>query len=659
MALPRLPSPAQVVVERAFAQVDIEGGVALVEHPSESRFYLVVKSGQIYTFTPNDPSPELFVDIEDALMISGEAGLLDLEFHPDFAANGQVFLSYNAPGGAAMLSRVSRFSVTSDGSGVERDSEAVIIEVDQPYTNHNGGDIGFGPDGLLYFGLGDGGSAGDPQGNGQNTDTLLGAMLRIDVDGAEPYAIPPDNPFAAGGGAPEIYAWGFRNPWRWSFDRATGDLWLGDVGQHRWEEIDRVLLGGNYGWGVKEGPECIGVDTCAGDFIDPVAAYRNAGSASVVGGAVMRGNTVPAFEGGYIFSDFYDGMIWHVPLDAGVAGKAEMIGSDANGIAAWTLARDGTLYGTRYQGGLVRLVEGEQLAPVDEFPRKLSATGCVDVEQPANVLPWILPYDINLPFWSDGADKQRFVAVPDGETASVDNAGLVQWPRGTVLGKSFSIDERLVETRLLVRDGDGWVGYGYAWDADGRDATFVDEERSDAAGWIFPGLRGCPACHTDAAGGPLGTTVAQLDRQVLAGGTSVDQLRHLADLGVLASAGDFEPLPQPADPVSAEVAVRAYLHVNCSPCHRDEGTGGRADLDLRREIPLADSGLCDAPSAGDLGLTDPRIVVPAAPERSILLARINSDGDAHMPPLATAVRDAAAVELVQNWIAALADCPGA
>lgn len=654
VALPRLPDPSRVVVEDVFSGVDLEGAVALVEHPTADRFYLVVKSGQIYTFTPDDTSPARVLDIEDALVIAGEAGLLDLELHPDFANNRYAYLSYNAPrDGDEMLSRISRVEFSADGLTIDPTTEITILEVDQPYSNHNGGDIGFGPDGMLYIGFGDGGSAGDPQGHGQNPDSILGDILRIDVDGGEPYAIPPDNPYAQGGGAPEIYASGFRNPWRWSFDRTTGELWVGDVGQHRWEEVDRVVLGGNYGWGLKEGPDCIGVDTCEGDFLDPIAAYRNSSSASIVAGAVLRGGAIPSLEGSFVYSDFYDGSIWHVPADG--SGSAEQIGVDARMVSSWLLARDGTLLGTRYTGGIVRLAEGEQMPVVDDFPRKLSQTGCIDTDDPTTPLPWLVPYDLNLPFWSDGADKQRMVALPEAERGRVDDAGLVQWPIGTVLVKSFATADELVETRLLVRDGQGWVGYGYAWDADGTDATLVEDETIGANGWLFPGIRGCPACHTDDAGGPLGTTAAQLARTIDIDGAQVDQIESLVARGDLEDPGDVEPLP--GDNAPLETRVRAYLDVNCSSCHRDEGTGGRAALDLRLAIPLADTGLCGEPSAGDLGVADARIVAPADPDRSILLARIGAPGDARMPPLASATVDVAGVALVRAWIEQLSDCP--
>lgn len=653
VALPRLPQPSIVVLETAY-DTNVEGAIALVEHPTQSRFYLVVKSGQIYTFTPDDTSLDEVVDIEDALVIAGEAGLLDLALHPDFASNRLAYLSYNAPrGGDEMLSRISRVQFSDDFLTIDRASEITILEVDQPYSNHNGGDIGFGPDGMLYIGFGDGGSAGDPQGHGQDTDTTLGSMLRIDVDAAEPYAIPPDNPFAQGGGAPEIHAWGFRNPWRWSFDRETGELWVGDVGQHRWEEVDKVVRGGNYGWGLKEGPDCIGVDTCDGDFVDPVAAYRNSSSASVVAGAVVRGGSIGAIEGSFVYSDFYDGTIWRIPAD--VSAPAEVIGSGARMISSWTLARDGSLLGTDYRGGIVRLAAGDPMPPEVDFPRKLSQTGCIDTSDPTTPLPWLVPYELNLPFWSDGADKQRMVAVPQGDRGRVGDDGVVRWPVGTVLVKSFEHEGALVETRLLVNHGDAWVGYGYAWDDDGLDATLVEDETLGDTGWIFPGLRGCPACHTDESGGPLGTTGPQLARTITRDGNEVDQLDDLVARGVLEDPGSVTPLP--ADDAPLDDRVRAYLDVNCSSCHRDEGTGGRASLDLRREVALSDTGLCGEPSAGDLGIADARIVVPGDTERSILLARIGAPGDARMPPLATAIVDEQGVELVRSWIEQLASCP--
>ena len=257
-----------------------------------------------------------FLDIRDRVSNRGsEEGLLGLAIDPH--KDGQFYVYYSAAN--PRRSVVSRFSSGSKGQPAERKpadpgSELVILEVDQPYPNHNGGQIAFGPDGYLYVGLGDGGSAGDPLGNGQNTSTLLGSILRIDVSechcSGQPYAIPPDNPFADGGGRSEIWAYGLRNPWRFSFDRQTGDLWTGDVGQNQWEEIDIIERGGNYGWNILEANHCFNPRNNCDDAgtIPPVWEYSLDGTpCSVIGGHVYRGNAIPWLRGTYIYGDFCSG----------------------------------------------------------------------------------------------------------------------------------------------------------------------------------------------------------------------------------------------------------------------------------------------------------------------------------------------------------------
>ncbi|MES9971493.1 MAG: PQQ-dependent sugar dehydrogenase, partial [Candidatus Thiodiazotropha sp.] len=234
--------------------------VGLFQVPGDnSEWYAVQQTGQVVRFH-NDPAVDSlqgFIDISDRVDYGGEKGLLGMAFHPDYANNGFVYLSYTASPASGLESRISRFSLDGATQTLDPDSEQILLTVSQPYSNHNGGHIAFGPDGLLYIGLGDGGSGGDPQGHGQNVSTLLGSMLRIDVGtGIGSYTIPSTNPFASGGGAAEIYAYGLRNPWRWSFDRQTGDLWLGDVGQNAYEEIDIIYSGGNYGWNLMEGSHC-------------------------------------------------------------------------------------------------------------------------------------------------------------------------------------------------------------------------------------------------------------------------------------------------------------------------------------------------------------------------------------------------------------------
>ena len=241
---------------------------------------------------------------------------------------------------------VSRFNYNK---AVAPESELVILEVPQPYANHNGGQIAFGPDGYLYIGLGDGGSAGDPRRNGQNPSTLLGAILRIDVSGAtaeQPYAIPLDNPFVDGGGRPEIWAYGLRNPWRFSFDRETGELWTGDVGQNRWEEIDIIERGGNYGWNAMEGHHCFqpSSDCENEDFIPPVWEYSLDGDAcSVIGGYVYRGTAIQTLVGTYVYADFCTGEIFGLRRDGEDVVNRLLVDTDLR-ISSFGEDNDGELY---------------------------------------------------------------------------------------------------------------------------------------------------------------------------------------------------------------------------------------------------------------------------------------------------------------------------
>ena len=651
IAPPRPRLDEVIAFETVFPNVDVERGIALTHRPGDdSRWYLATQPGIVYTFEA-DEDPTVFVDLSDRIAVDQEAGLLGIAFHPDFADNGKVFLSYTAPGDDPFRSVLARYY--SDDGGLTLVPDGVeLLSLPQPWANHNGGDIHFGPDGYLYAGFGDGGAAGDPLGHGQNTERLYGKMLRLDVDGGEPYGIPPDNPFAQGGGAPEIFAWGLRNPWRFAFDRATGDLWVGDVGQNLWEEVDLVVRGGNYGWSVREGDACFSSDTCdTPETILPVATYRNTGLATVVGAAVYRGNAVSELEGAFLYNDFYRGTMWSVR-----AGESPRVlhRSGARRISAWAEDESGEVYGVGYDGGIVRIVAAPPPTGDDEFPYTLLASGCVNAGDPMIPIDELVPYEVNLPFWSDGADTRRWLAVPDGRIAIGDD-GDFDLPNGSVLLKSFVRDGVPIETRLLVRHDDGaWAGYSYAWRSDGSDAELVVDARTvDTAGgpWVIPAIEDCTWCHSDAAGGSLGLETAQLARTI----DGVDQLAHLDMLGLFADTPDGAALP--GDDAPLEDRARAWLHVNCSQCHRPDGPAGRAQLDLRVSTALADTKLCDGPRAGELGLSDPALVVPGAPDRSVLLARVRSLGSVRMPPLASLVVDDEGAALLEAWITAGPTCP--
>jgi glucose/arabinose dehydrogenase len=341
-----------------FAAISFGEPLAMLQAPGDAdRWYVVVKAGRVWVFEnrPDVVRSELFADIRERVQARySESGLLGMAFHPHFARNGQVFLSYTTHG-TPLLSRVSRFVSRDGGRTLDAGSETVLFEVPQPYANHNGGQIAFGPDGHLYIGLGDGGAAGDPRGNGQSVETLLGAMLRIDVDKGAPYAIPPDNPFAGGGGRPEIYAWGLRNPWRWSFDRSSGELWAGDVGQNGWEEIDKIVRGGNYGWAIREGAHCYGTERCrTKGLIDPVAEYGHSEGCSVTGGYVYRGKAIPALQGAYLYGDFCSGRIWALCQGKGLS---RLLMNSGLNISSFAEGLDGELYVLHFssQGEIYRL----------------------------------------------------------------------------------------------------------------------------------------------------------------------------------------------------------------------------------------------------------------------------------------------------------------
>lgn len=297
----------------------------LLTYPPDgtNRVAVVEKEGKISIFENSAAINQVktFLDIRSQVALNGnEEGVLGLAFHPDYAQNGHLYVYYSAANPRRSI--LSRFTVSQDPDFADQSTELEIMEVPQPYSNHNGGMIEFGPDGYLYIGLGDGGSSDDPRGNGQNTSTLLGSIVRIDVDNpaqGKNYGIPSDNPFASSANGPsdprpEIYAYGLRNPWRFSFDRITGELWVGDVGQDKWEEIDIVRNGGNYGWNITEGNHCFrpssGCDTTG--LTLPIAEYDHSGRCSITGGYVYRGGTIPELHGVYIYTDFCSGEIWGI-----------------------------------------------------------------------------------------------------------------------------------------------------------------------------------------------------------------------------------------------------------------------------------------------------------------------------------------------------------
>lgn len=355
-----------------FAALTFAQPVALVQAPADpARWFVVEKAGRVRVFD-NDPQVTTmgdFVDIRGRVLGGPEAGLLGLAFHPDFAANGEVFLSYTRAG-SPLESVISRFRSFDGGLTLDPGSEEIVLTVLQDFDNHNGGQIAFDADGRLFAGFGDGGSASDPNDRAQDDTTLLGKMVRIDVDAGMPYAIPADNPFAGNGpctqgfggaGCPEIYASGLRNPWRFSFDRLTGELWIGDVGQGAMEEIDRGILGANYGWRIREGTRChMPPSNCVTTGLtDPLHAYDRSAGISVTGGFVYRGSAITLLQGRYVFGDFGSGRIWALPVAPGNGAQSVELIDTSFGISAFGEGNDGELYVIDFNNGaLHQLIDG-------------------------------------------------------------------------------------------------------------------------------------------------------------------------------------------------------------------------------------------------------------------------------------------------------------
>ena len=671
LAPDRPPGAVDVVLTAAYPDVPlVPQTTTLLQHPAvPGWWYVLEQEGRVVRFAadPATATTEVVLDVVDAVMCCEERGLLGMALHPDFATNGYAYLDFSTllPNGD-YASTVARYTSPDGGATLDPATELVLLETAKPFSNHNGGHLAFGQDGYLYLGWGDGGGVGDPYEQAQDVGSLLGKVMRIDVDHPEfplPYGIPIDNPFALGGGRPEVWAWGFRNPWRWEFDPATGDLWLGDVGMKDYEEINLVVPGANYGWRRMEGPSCydpvIGCDT--GNLTPPVVWMQTGNADAIIGGLVYRGAAIPELYGRYVFSDYAGDTAFVLP-PAPVAGEAtaEVLLTGTDDLVDWAYGLDGEAYAIGVQGKVYRLDPNPDPSTV-VFPATLSATGCVNPDDPTEPGPDLVPFEPIVPFWSDGLDKSRWLAVPEGSTIAVDDDGDFELPAGSVLVKELRDGDTRLETRLLVNHGDGWAGYAYQWRSDGTDADLVAGAvriELPTQSWDIPSRSQCLECHTTAAGRSLGLELRQLDWEMTyPDGTVANQLDHLGALGLLK-----EPPTHPGTlatltgPESVEERGRAWLHGNCSYCHQPSG-GTPAAIDVRVTTPLADSGLCGPPSEGTLDLPDPLILDPGDPLNSVLVLRMGQRTRDQMPPLGTFVVDQLAADVLGEWVAGMTACP--
>jgi len=715
------PDPLPLEAERMFAKLQFERPVELTFAPDGSkRLFVLEQKGVIRTFEndtdENDAEAEraeAFLDLRDVVLSEGnEEGLLGLAFHPKYAENGKFYVYYTAKPRSSVI---ASYQVSKDDpKRAVRDSEERLLVIPQPYPNHNGGSIRFGPDGYLYIGMGDGGLRDDPHDNAQNLDSLLGKVLRIDVDRPDEglaYGIPKDNPFvdlpaAVGrdGARGEVWAYGFRNIWRLGFDRKTGELWAGDVGQDRFEEVDLVHRGGNYGWNLREGMHDFLPNTPGKDdrYIEPVAEYFHGEGQSVTGGFVYRHDRLAKFRGHYFFADYLSGKVWTVGRtdDGGIAPKREAANTGLQ-IAAFGEDADGDMYLCAFDGHIYRLRErdAEVAAEANKFPRKLSETGLfqsVERNEPAEGL---MPYELNVPFWSDYAVKDRYLALPEAASVEFRDEGAWKFPVGTVLVKTFWMHQdrgamakpRRLETRLLVHRREGWAGYTYVYDDAEREAHLINDGRTvsleiehgegkESQTFYFPSRADCMACHTKQHGFVLGMETPQLNRVQNYHGDQENVIGMFGRLGVFKeppqkSPDDLKRFPDwgfgnfdrsgPANRNASvadksrepegdtETLARAWLDVNCSMCHRPDGIAPMK-RDFQFETPLEKMNVVNQP-IGQRRRRPPdvRLIAPGEPERSELLTRVSTRGPYQMPPLATHYIDPRGYEILRRWIAAM------
>ncbi|MEZ5399447.1 MAG: PQQ-dependent sugar dehydrogenase [Bryobacteraceae bacterium] len=676
---PDPPPPYRLT--RAFEAVKFKEPVFIAQEPGAERLWVGEYGGRIYSFDPREPAAtkHLVLDID--------RGLSAFSFHPKFSENRQIFIfSHLDPkkNRQGQMSQIYRYRVEAGGDkprGVTESRETII---EWPGGGHNGGEAIIGPDGYLYVSTGDGTSGSDKNETGQGINDLLAVMMRIDVDHPDPgreYSIPRDNPFVdAPGARGEVWAYGFRNPWRFSFDPVTGRPWVGDVGQDIWEMIELSSKGANHGWSVMEGSHPFHINAKRGPtpIVPPVVEHHHTICRSITGGYVYTGTKFPELRGAYVYGDYEYGKMWALRYDAAKSKVTwhKEIADSAVKISSFGMGRDGSFYALDHSTGEIYQLERRPPAAkgASRFPRKLSETGLFTSVRDHKMAPGVIPYEINAPFWSDGAQKERFFALPGDAKVEAKEKGAWDFDDGAVTVKSFRLETepgnpasaRRIETRIVVKQENHWVGYSYAWNkaqtdaelvgAEGMDRPYLIKDAAAPGGrrkqiWHYPSRNECMFCHSRAAGFALGLTTPQMNRG--------EQLAAIERAEVLKKplarpAPELAAYPNPADAAApVEARVKTYLQVNCAMCHVSDG-GGNSPMELGYNTPMAKAKIVgERPTHDTLGIEGALLVAPGDPARSILLERIKRRGTHQMPPTSTNLPDPAGEALLTEWIRSL------
>ena len=671
--------PLPFRTERVFGDSDFDRPVAFTNAPGTDSMFLLEQGGKIFELEGEQNAQRRLVG-DLAQQAQGVESCFGLAFHPRFESNREIYVCYRRHGEKENGSVVSRFRLSKEGPlQFESGSEQIL------YTwlagGHNGGCVKFGPDGMLYVSAGDAASPfpPDPYKAGQDLSTLLSKIVRIDVDHQDAplaYRIPQDNPFVRLSGArPEIYSYGFRNPWRFAFDRETGDLWVGDVGWELWEMIYCVESGGNYGWSIFEGPHKVNTDYVKGPtpILKPAAAHDHTEARSITGGQVYYGDRLPELKGAYVYGDHVTGRIWALRKNGDQVDTPTLIARAPIQIICFGLHNNGEVYVVDYQGSIHWLVRQENTEN-SEFPKTLTESGLFSSVPELELAEGVVPYEVNVEPWMDGATASRFVAIPGDDQIGLytDGGGHANWdgkhrgswrfPKDSVLGKTISMKGHRIETQLLHYDGQAWMAYTYVWNKQQSDATLAKDKshaidvqiEGESRPWAISNRGDCMICHSNANDMLLGFKPHQLASSSEPG---EDQLRMLENVGLF----DHEPtrtavLTDPfEESADLDDRARSYLHVNCAHCHRPQG-GGAVAMNVLYDASAQQTRIMDEkPLQGSFGIEDAKVIASGDPFHSVLLYRFCKLGPGHMPKLGGLEIDRDGAELLYDWILSLGD----
>jgi glucose/arabinose dehydrogenase/mono/diheme cytochrome c family protein len=701
----------------AFPKLKTNQPITITADPGRDSFLLIEMNGYVpvrkarLCRLANDASatePEVLLELGESLY--------DVCFHPRFAENGYLYLGANGRFGEGRMdfnNRVLRYTMDRKTGRIDPASRQVLMEWHS--HGHNGMALTFGRDGMLYITSGDGTSECDEWNSGQDLTRLLAKLLRIDVDhpaDGRPYGIPADNPFLKTEGArPETWAYGFRNPWRMTMDRATGDLWVGENGQDLWEYARIVHRGENYGWPLMEGSHELQPHRKAGPtpFSKPLIEHPHTDFRSLTGGIVYRGTKFADLAGCYVYGDHSTGQIWAAKQEGGKLIEDQQIAKTSYGITGFCETPQGDILIVDYLGNAIHKLERAiraTTALAAPFPAKLSDTGLFTDTAGLTPHPALLRYEVNAPAWHDGAVSERYIALPGTERMEFNENGGWNFPNGTVVVQTLSLQKKRIETRVLLRQENEWSGYSYVWNDTQTDAVrapVAGETRQLASqqSWRVPGRQECMFCHSRAANFVLGVSTVQLNR---AGADGENQIakweregllkfnhaateesewrgelggQNLSDEAVqarmdllLPTALQRQPrkdspllaraatsMPRIVDPkdtgASLHDRARAYLHANCSQCHVRSG-GGNSNMQLASNFADKDMEILNAtPLHTTFGIPDAQLAAPGAAGRSVLIYRPAVRGPGQMPPVGTMAPDAEGIALLSQWIDSL------